>query len=357
MLRPVVLGLLLACAVSLSSSTVILEDGKPLLWAQTTGNLTDLPTKNGVITPDPWHYLQRMTLLRLLIGATNPFMSSMGTNTTANPLWGLPLQLGWLMASGRLVDPTNTTTCGLETGDTMCISTESWWSCVNYFVSALPFLSAAKQGIFGAGIQVKMQVPEGVTDYCTTYDNCAAAHPNIMKKWDAFFQGLKSEGKSTLPVNEKKDYLLGLYWAAKEATYVPATCKPRKNNYSSVEIRFADSWLDSIEYTSATHFQTSLDETPMFITPLPSRVLKEGDVPPNIADLSTEENQTLRTFSWMSSINTGLGGSLVSVWKKAMCSVETREKGRAMLTQLFKEPGSATTAATFMTIITGWGGC
>jgi len=356
MLRPAVLGLLLACAVSLSSSTVILEDGKPILWAQTAGQLTDLPAENGVVTPDPWHYLQRMTLYRLLIGATDQYMGCMGTNATDSPIWGLTLQLGWMLASGRLGDPTNTTTCGLETGDTMCISTESWWSCVNYFVSALPFLSAAKQGLLGAGTQVQMQVPEGVTDYCTTYAACAEAYPDVMNKWDAFFQGLKSATEPTVPNNEKKDSLLGLYWTAQMAsTYASAVCNTRQSHYSSVEVTFAKSWLNSAEYVSAAHFQSSLDKSAVFITPLPSRILKEGDVPPNIADLSTEENHTLRTFNWMSSINSGLGGSLVSMWKKAMCSVETREKGRAMLEQLLLQPGSAT--GTFVTIITGLGSC
>lgn len=30
---------------------------------------------------------------------------------------------------GRLADPTSTTTCGLQTGDSTCISTQSWWGC------------------------------------------------------------------------------------------------------------------------------------------------------------------------------------------------------------------------------------
>ena len=31
-------------------------------------------------------------------------------------------------------------------------------------------------------------VPEGVTDYCTTYTDCAAKYADPMTKWDAFFQ-------------------------------------------------------------------------------------------------------------------------------------------------------------------------
>lgn len=102
MQRSAILGLLLACAVSLGSCAIILENGAPVLWAQTAGQLTDLPIHNGVVMPNPWNYLHRMSMLRLLIGATDPFMGSMGTNATDSPLWGLPLQLAWMLTSGEL---------------------------------------------------------------------------------------------------------------------------------------------------------------------------------------------------------------------------------------------------------------
>ncbi|XP_045916548.1 protein LEG1 homolog [Micropterus dolomieu] len=352
MLRPTVFGLLLACAVSLCSSAVFLENGMPILWAQTAGQVTDLPIQNGILTPDPWHFLQRMSLYRLMIAATDPFMGSMGTNATDSPVWGLPLQLGWMLTTGRLADPTSATTCGLQTGDTTCISTQSWWACVSYFVSALPFLSAAQQGFMGEGVQVQMQVPEGVTDYCTTYTDCAARYPDAMSKWDAFFQGLKSSADSPLPENEKKDALLGLYWAAQMASiYASAACNAKQSHYSAAEVSFANSWLNSAEYVSAAHFHSNLEKSAMFMSPLPSRILKDGDNAPNIADLSQEENHTLSIFSWMTSVNKILGGTLVHLWRSAMCSVNTREKGREMLEQLLLNPNFATN--TFLSIITG----
>ncbi|TKS76021.1 Protein LEG1 -like protein [Collichthys lucidus] len=317
MLRPTVLSLLLACAVSLGSSTVILENGMPLMWGQAWGQVTDLPTQNGILNPDPWNVLHRMSLYRLMISATDSYMGCMGTNATDNPIWGLPLQLGWMKTSGRLADPTSTTTCGLQTGDPMCISTQSWWGCVNYFTSALPFLSAAKQGFMGEGVQ-----------------------------------GLKSAKDSPLPDNEKKDSLLGLYWAAQMvSTHTSAICNARKSHYSSVEVSFAQNWVNSAEYVSAAHFHSNLNNSARFLTPLPSRVLKVDDSPPNIADLSEDENHTLSIFSWMSKINTLLGGSLVRMWKRAMCSVTTREKGRELLNQLLLDPRFATTS--FLSIISG----
>ncbi|XP_059212656.1 protein LEG1 homolog isoform X2 [Centropristis striata] len=313
--------------------------------------MTDMPVNNGIVNPDPWHYLYRMSFYRLLIAATDPFMGSMGTNATDSPIWGLPLQLGWMLTSGRLADPTGATTCGLQTGDTMCISHHSWWGCQNYFVSVLPFLSAAQQGLLGA-VQIQMQAPAGVMDYCTTYAECAASYPDAMAKWDAFYQGLKAAGASPLAENEKKDALLGLFWAAQMAsTYASAACKAKQSSYSSVEVAFLNSWLNSAEYVSAAHFQSNLQKSAMFITPLPGRILKDGDSAPNIADLSTEENHTLSIFSWMNMVNNMLGGSLVRMWNSAMCSVQTREKGREMLEQLLLNPGYAT--GTFLSIVTG----
>lgn len=102
MQRLAFLGLLLACAVSLGSCTVVLENGAPILWDQTASQLTELPIQNGVVIPQAWNYLHRLSMLRLLIGATDPFMGYMGTNATDSPLWGLPLQLAWMMRSGEL---------------------------------------------------------------------------------------------------------------------------------------------------------------------------------------------------------------------------------------------------------------
>lgn len=197
-----------------------------------------------------------------------------------------------------------------------------------------------------------MQVPEGVTDYCTTYADCAARYPDAMSKWDAFFQGLKSSADSPLPENEKKDALLGLYWAAQMASiYASAACKAKQSHYSAAEVSFANSWLNSAEYVSAAHFHSNLEKSAMFMSPLPSRILKDGDNAPNIADLSQEENHTLSIFSWMTSVNNILGGTLVHLWRSAMCSVNTREKGREMLEQLLLNPNFATN--TFLSIITG----
>ncbi|XP_077566471.1 liver-enriched gene 1, tandem duplicate 1 [Stigmatopora nigra] len=343
--------LLLALAASLAHSAVIMDNGAPIAWAHTAAQVTDLPVENGILNPNPWNFVHRMSFYRLMIAATDPFMGSMGSGATENPLWGLPLQFGWMQTSGRLADPTGATNCGLPTGDALCISPMSWWGCVNHFVSVLPFLSAAQQGFFGPGVQVQMQAPAGTEGYCTTYADCATTYGDVMAKWDAFFQGLKTAAESALPENEKKDAILGLYWAAHMGSLHEAkNCKDKQSHYSDPEVKFASSWLNSAEYVSAAYFQSSLDKSILFLTPLPGRILKDGDSAPNIADLSQEENHTLSIFGWMKSMDTILLGSLTGMWRSSMCSVTTREKGREMLEQLLLNPSFATN--TFLSIIT-----
>ncbi|KAJ3606307.1 hypothetical protein NHX12_025828 [Muraenolepis orangiensis] len=349
-------ALLVAAATVAVDSAVLTENGLPILWSQTAGQLTDLPIQDGVLMSNPWHYLHRMSLFRLLIAATDPYMGSMGPGPTDSPIWGLPLQLGWELTSGRLADPTGASSCGAETGDRMCISTHSWWACVNYYFSVIPFLSAAQQGLLGDSVPVQMQIPEGVTDYCTTYADCATLFPDLITKWDAFYQGLKAANLSDASDLEKRDHILGLYWEAHQASMAAtAACSARQSYYSSSEVSFANSWQSSADFVAAVYFHSNIERSVMFMTPLPGRVLKEGDQAPNIADLSTEENNTLRIFAWMRSTNTMLGGTLVNIWRRTMCSIATREKGRVLLEQILLNPGFA--PRTLLSIVTSATGC
>lgn len=64
------------------------------------------------------------------------------------------------------------------------------------------------------------------------------------------------------------------------------------------------------------------------MAPLPSRVLQESDSPPNIADLSAEENHTLYVFSWMSSVNKLLGKNIRGWERGYTAGVQTSETTR-----------------------------
>ncbi|CAM4694987.1 hypothetical protein PO909_011083 [Leuciscus waleckii] len=328
----------------LSRAAVVTENGLPILWEKAPSELSQLPTVDGVIQINPWDYLQRMALYKLMINSTDPYMSSMGPGEKQSPLWSLPMQLGWKLKSGRLTDPSpgSTSTCGLESSEPVCISPQSWYACVSYYMSVLPFLAAVQTGVVGKGqVQIHIQVPAEVAhDYCSSYTDCSTKHPDAMSKWQTFFQSLQQISESEDTDFYKKDQILGLMWAAEEESLLTAytACSERQKLYSSPEVRFGLSWLRSAAYVAAAHFHASIERSEKFMAPLPSRVLQESDSPPNIADLSAEENHTLYIFSWMDSVNQLLGGSLVRLWRSAMCSAQAREKGQALLHDLVLDP-------------------
>lgn len=84
----------------LGQAAVVTENGLPVQWDKAPSDLSQLPAVDGVIQVNPWDYLQRMTLYKILINSTDPYMSSMGPGEKENPLWSLPLQLGWKLKSG-----------------------------------------------------------------------------------------------------------------------------------------------------------------------------------------------------------------------------------------------------------------
>uniref|UniRef100_A0A672JAB6 Protein LEG1 homolog n=1 Tax=Salarias fasciatus TaxID=181472 RepID=A0A672JAB6_SALFA len=287
------------------------------LWSFTLVLLNPCQPQGETVVVNPWHYLHRMSMNRLMIASTAPFMGSMGPNPSDGCMWGLPMQLSWLLNSGRLADPTGQTTCGVETEDRMCISPNSWWACQNYFVSAIPFLCAAEQGMLGAGVTVQMENPDGFEEYCTTYADCSAKYPEVVAKWDAFYQGLKASVDSTLPDNEKKDALLGLFWDGQMTSMrTAAVCKAKQSSYSPVETSFANNWMVSAEYVAGAHKYMFLNYESHFYN------LSNFGIP------LIEENHT----------------------NYLLLDQYTREKGRDMMSQLMLNPAFATN--TFVSIIT-----
>ncbi|CAB1342829.1 unnamed protein product [Coregonus sp. 'balchen'] len=247
-----------------ANAAVVTENGLPILWDQAPSQLSELPQVDNVVTINPWNYLQRMSLYRIL---------------------------------------------------------------------------------------VQVQAPAEAADYCTSYTDCSTKYPGLMAKWEEFFQTLKDVSASEISDFEKRDQILGVYWAGQQLSLNSAStsCKGKMSYYSSPEVSFANNWMNSADYVAATYFQSNLNNSVLFMSPLPSRVLQEGDSAPNIADLSTEENHTLYIFGWMTRMNRILMGSLVRMWRSAMCSDKAREKGRELLQDLVHDPKFA--ASTFVSIL------
>ncbi|XP_051849404.1 protein LEG1 homolog [Antechinus flavipes] len=270
--------------------TSTLTDLYPPLWKDCPSQFSDYKTEDGVYTIDPWLYPERMGMYKILITLTANYFERFGPNNEKNILWGLPLQHGWQFNTGRLTDPTNVTECGKENGDHMCISVNSWWACMNYYLCALPFLSAVEAGALGiSSDQVTLLLPPKDQMYfCYDVTTCRSSFPDAMTKWNTFFQKAKDLSKTL-------DELLKDLWIAHEATIEVARniFHNRLQYYSKPESDFEKSWATAVNYIAAVRFETSLIKTHEFQKALPPRLLNSGDQPPLIKDFTDSQNRVL----------------------------------------------------------------
>lgn len=191
------------------------QERYPPGWLEAPGSLDEFPvgqignqTKTII---DPWVYLHRMGIFKLMVHHTQQYFNSWGYNNTGNLLWGLPLQFGWQKSSGRLRDMTGQSRDCNEP----CVSPNSWWADMNYFLSVLPFLGALNAGVFS---QLKYPVyiakPADVSDklklkFCTSVQECSVNHGIVLRDWTEFFEQVK-----VASAKSDQDVTVALLWKA-----------------------------------------------------------------------------------------------------------------------------------------------
>ncbi|XP_041043325.1 protein LEG1 homolog [Carcharodon carcharias] len=287
----------------------------PPLWDSVPDSLDGFVTTHNKTVINPWNYLDRLGMYKILLNVTAKYMNNFGPSNTGNVLWGLPLQHGWQFKTGRLADPSNVSSCGQQTGESLCISTTSWWSCMNYYLATIPFLGAVEAGFFDEWpFEIQILPPEEhMDDFCYNTADCHKLIPDTMAKWTTFFQCF-------CPTN-------WMTFVSSKLTYV-----------SVPEAQFGVSWGNAVEFIAATHFPTNFNQTNIFQVYLPQRMLLASDKPPSIPDLSKEENWALTALDILYEGNKITDGWLLNFWRRSMCSEKGREEGRYLLENVVSNP-------------------
>ena len=217
------LAVLLCVAISHLVTPVSSQEHYPPGWWDAPGSLDEFPVgqiDNKTMTIiDPWEYLKRMGIFKLMVQKTQGYFKSWGYNNTGNLLWGLPLQFGWQMTSGRLRDMDEIHGCNAKSH---CVSPNSWWADMNYYLSVLPFLGAINAGIFSPmKYPVYITPPVNVSDkvkqkFCTSIPECLVNHPEVIADWTKFFKQVKDNSfqSSSSRFDPDKDATVALLWKA-----------------------------------------------------------------------------------------------------------------------------------------------
>ncbi|XP_036174038.1 protein LEG1 homolog isoform X1 [Myotis myotis] len=307
--------LLIGCfSVSLAEASN-LSDLYPPLWKESPGQFSDYRVKNGKYVINPWVYPERLGMYKILLSQTASYFEKFAPENEQNILWGLPLQYGWQYTTGRLADPSQRTDCGYNSGDRLCISEDSWWADMNYFLSALPFLAAVGSDIMGISSDqvILLPPPKDQTKFCLNVSTCQSSFPKTMRKWNVFYQHLQ------LPSSSFED-LLTYLWAAHESSLEDAykLFEDRLQDYSKPEVDFEKSWSVAVRYIAAAKFPTTLIRTHEFQKCLPPQMLVNGDKAPYISDFTKLQNIVLLGLNILHDVDNATGSFSLTVWKILM---------------------------------------
>eukprot|EP01062_Namystynia_karyoxenos_P069334 TRINITY_DN64846_c0_g1_i1.p1 TRINITY_DN64846_c0_g1~~TRINITY_DN64846_c0_g1_i1.p1 ORF type:complete len:390 (+),score=143.26 TRINITY_DN64846_c0_g1_i1:80-1171(+) len=292
------------------------KPGYPAGWDTFPGAVEEFPhrTEGGrtVYSMDPWRFDHRMGAYKILLASA----AQLHFNGSAlnSPLWGLPLQCGWQMETGR---QQNTTV--------NVINATSWWGAMNYMLSVVPFIGAVQAGLVAPGnrsdrIEVS-PAPPGPINFCTTYDGCLKQAPAATRRWTDYTAAIVRGGMTPYAATE------GL-WEAHCASLhegVPLMQPVLQYLPSAEEQRFGLVWANLIDFVAALERPMTFSDTNNLQAALiPPRILRKGDRAPFIKDFTKTQNTAMAVMDLVYDANKISSGGALRMFQRLCCTPEGR---------------------------------
>jgi len=316
----------------------------PPLWDAAPDSVEDLPRDGeGTIVLDPWNYLHRLTMYKTLVSVDHCLWSDASfdgnkTKHAGSPVWGLPLQHGWQMFSGRLC---------IESPPEKNVSSKvplvptCWWACANYYFSVFPYLGAVGAGLAPGNIRL-LPPPSGTTSnvtFCSSFESCRDEPAVIF--WKAFFEDVKSTADECTNTSSASngdpimDGLIDAYWKSHTTTIDATTrCDVHLDTLSMSEREFALDWSNIVKFIGPSAYDVNYTETnTMQRLLLPYRMLTDADVIGRVSDFSKSVNEGMMLLERVKELNDASDGRLLDVYVKAMCSSQARASMRDVMNE------------------------
>lgn len=326
--------LILSTMIIVSSAIKIDElpnDRLPFRWTEAPSSLNDYPMIKDCSLVDrsvrgpcriinPWNYLDRLGLYKIMVIQTIPLMPFTVNNNATHILFGLPSQFSWQYQSNRLFS-----------NGTLTVSTDSWWGAANYYLSVLPFLGAVNAGL----IQQEPFVLVQKENFCSKIAQCVQQTPTAMVRWTRFFSTISQPNYcSNSQIDDRiiDRCYLGPMWSAHIASIdeaLPLISKKLNLLPSFSEQRFAFGWANLVDFISRSRMNTNLIKTNEYQDKfLPRRLLTDEDHPPHCPDLSYTVNKAVELIL---SIHADWYSDLDKIWQKPTCNFEARQEAQKVL--------------------------
>ncbi|XP_043312977.1 protein LEG1 homolog [Cervus canadensis] len=328
-------------------STTHGSDIYPPFWDQTDGDISEFPVQNNKIIVDPWKYMDRLRLYKILIRESNKYFASFGKNNTGNVFWALTIFYGRLLKTDRFSEPSNSSRCAYESGGSSCISINSGWGGINYYVVIMNFLAAIESEFFGKlPYEVELLSREEYrSNFCYSVKECRASYPQVMDVANRLYKYLLSRKKvsSTRGIPQydtDEDTAIFKMWAAHQAAVDVA--KPKFSDVSfylsETERDFTMDFLLTIEFIEATLYRPYFESSAELLVGFPHRLLTDQDRNVLTSNFSRWEKALLTAVKLIQKINKSTGGLFLAIWKKLMTSKFARDMARFFIKRLLLIP-------------------
>ncbi|XP_043312972.1 protein LEG1 homolog isoform X1 [Cervus canadensis] len=328
-------------------STTQGNDIYPPFWDQTDGDIAEFPVQNNKIIVDLWKYMDRLRIYKILIRESNKYFASFGKNNTGNVFWALTLLYGRLFETGRFSEPPNSSRCAYESGVSSCISINSAWGGISFYVVIAYFLGAIESEFLGnLPYEVELLPREEYrSNFCYSVEECRAAYPQIMDIANRFYKYLQSRKivstTGGIPqYDTDEDTAIFKMWAAHQAAIDVA--KPKFSDvsfYSSeTERDFSVDFLVTAEFFEAVLYRPYLESSAEFLVGFPHRLLTDEDHTVLTSNFSRREKALITAAKLTTKKNKSTGGLFLTIWKKLMTSKFARAMGRFLINRLLLIP-------------------
>ncbi len=285
---------------------------------------------------DPFRFSQRMAAYREMIHAVNR-RRLFGPDNRRNPLWGLMFQHQWQFRTGRLGGTT-------PAGDD--IDPDAPWGYGNYALSVIPWLGAT-----AAGVVPPLDISPPRTCSHFSYASGGAKEPSSVpaefeepvRDWKSFFEltSSKEAGDDHEPIR------LALWKAHKTSLDVIAARIVGKDPHPSSwqEHVFLRGWCRMVDYLWAAAWPTDFDfMLHNGLDVLPERMLRDGDLRRELADMSPVVRSNVRHIVALATIPASRYRLGLWMWRRVMRTRAARDEVVVMLDALFN-PTTANRAA------------
>ncbi|XP_069454084.1 protein LEG1 homolog [Ovis canadensis] len=252
-----------------------------------------------------------------------------------------------LLSQDRFSEPPNSSRCAYESGVSSCISINSGWGGISYYVVIMYFLAAIESEFLGnLPYEVELLSREEYrSNFCYSVEECRAAYPQAMDIHNRFYKYLQSRKivstTSGIPqYDTDEDTAIFKMWAAHQAALDVAKPKFRDVSFysSETELDFTMDFLLAAEFIEAVLYRPYFESSAEFLAGFPHRLLTDQDRNVLTSNFSRREKALITVVKLITKINKSTGGLLLTIWKKLMTSKFARAMGRFFIKRLLLIP-------------------